>query len=182
VSAKRAGAKPKKARARAKKTAGGADGLAVVRGVFEALGWEFSTSAVTTASGGSGVMEMLVRTGDDPMLLAIKALHAPGRLVLYAVARFRVPERRLGEAYKFCSLANAVRPFGTIGVRAPAPAEVSFRTSVNYTCVRELDGGLVAGAVADLLDGAERTFAALDQIARGVDADTALEQLVRHAE
>ncbi|AKV03130.1 hypothetical protein AKJ09_09793 [Labilithrix luteola] len=167
--AKTAKAKPAKA---AKAKPAGSQGLDVVRAVFDELGWTYK---VTTDA--DGASEIFVNTRGTNVFAGVKAIHYPGRFIVFGAAPFSVPAKFLGEAYKFVSHVNNALQDGCLMVREPGPAEVTFRAAVNYTRVSGLEPGLVTGVIADLVEGASATFAGLSQVAKGTSADKAFAAL-----
>lgn len=169
VKASPAKAKPAKA---PKAKPAGSQGLDVVRSVFDGLGWTYK---VTTDS--DGASEIFVNTRGTNVFAGVKAIHYPGRFIVFGAAPFSVPAKHLGEAYKFVSHVNNALQDGCLMVREPGPAEVTFRSAVNYTRTAGLEPGLVTGVIADLVEGASATFAGLSQVAKGVSADKAFAAL-----
>lgn len=171
VEAKPVKAKPVKAKASKAKPAG-SQGLDVVRSVFDGLGWTYKITTDT-----EGASEIFVNTRGTNVFAGVKAIHYPGRFIVFGAAPFSVPAKHLGEAYKFVSHVNNALQDGCLMVREPGPAEVTFRAAVNYTRTAGLEPGLVTGVIADLVEGASATFAGLSQVAKGISADKAFAAL-----
>jgi hypothetical protein len=111
----------------------------------------------------------------DPKLDSVKMIHSPGLLALYGVFGVKPKEARLRQVEHFATLFNRVNESGCVFVRENG--QVAYRASVNYSRVKDLEAGYVAGLVGDLMDAMDAIDLPLILIAKGKSAQAAVEQV-----
>lgn len=150
------------------------DPLEVIRAVFAEVEWTYEEVA---ADEEDGVTEFRVVCEEDDLFKSVLAVHEPGLFVLYGASHITIPKTQIPEAYSFLSLVNNALQNGCLMMRTPAPAEISFRTSVSYGHAQGLVPGYIASAVSDLLDGGILLFGAVHGVAAGASAKAAFDSL-----
>ncbi len=149
--------------------------LDTVRGVLRALGLR----AEETSDASTQTTFFAIDTGVSE-LDGIQLLHRPGLVAAYALFGVRPPAARMKEVEKLTLLWNAATHTSTLIVRETG--QVALRASVDYSRVKDLEGGYVAGLVSELVELVPAVDMPLILIAKGKTAKAAVDEVLVMAE
>ncbi len=146
--------------------------LKTIRSVFASLGLEFTERY----DGASRKSHFSIDTGVGE-LEDIQVIHVPGVLTLYARFGVRPEERHRRELERFASRMNSALHHGCVVLHGTPPG-VSFRASVDYSSVKDLERGYVGRLLGDAISMIETIDLPLVLIAQGKRADEAIAQVL----
>lgn len=146
--------------------------LATIRDVFSGL--ELSFTEDYDAHTGTSYFTIDTGVGE---LEDIRVVHIPGVLTLYARFGVRPKEEHRRELERFASQMNAGMHHGCVVLHG-SPPQVSFRASVDYASVTDLDRGYVGRLVGDAVSMIQAIDLPLILIAQGKPADAAISEVI----
>ncbi|HEY8076388.1 MAG TPA: hypothetical protein VIF62_19820 [Labilithrix sp.] len=149
--------------------------LANVRSVLRAL----KLKSEETSDPATQTTFFAIDTGVSE-LDGIQILHRPGLVAAYALFGVRPPASRAKEVEKLTLLWNRSTHTSTLTLRETG--QVALRVAVDYSRVKELEGGYVAGLISEIVELVPAVDMPLILISKGKTAAAAVDEVLVIAE